>query len=157
MGSTAGGQRVFIHRSEMRGSLRALRQFHEDPRALQRLTPVFMPLKIVRDERRSLTEGDVELRMGPGPLSFRWLARHEPGPTEASFTDRMAKGPMAHFVHQHIFEELASGVALTDRITLAHRPGWRGILTRLVFDGPALRLLFMYRHWRTRRALEAAT
>ena len=156
MGTSQSGRKVFLHRSEMRGSLRALRRFHEDPRALQRLTPVFMPLRIVRDERRSLSEGDVELRMGLGPFSYRWLARHEPGPTAHSFTDRMAEGPLAHFVHQHIFEEAERGVVLTDRIALAHRPGWRGLLTRLVFDGPALRLLFIYRHWRTRRALEAA-
>lgn len=157
MKPSQAGHRVFVHRSEMRGSLRALRRFHEDPRALQRLTPFFMPLKILRDERRSLSEGDVELRMGLGPLSYRWLARHEPGPTAESFTDRMAEGPLALFVHQHILEEGEHGVVLTDRITLAHRPGWRGLLTRLVFDGPALRLLFVYRHWRTRRALEASS
>lgn len=154
MESLQDGHKVFLHRSEMEGSLQALQEFHEDPRALQRLTPPFMQLKLERDQRSSLTEGAVEFRMGPGPLAVRWLARHEPGPTASSFTDRLVEGPLAHWEHQHIFEARDQGVVLTDRITLAHRPGWRGLLTRLLFDGPALRLLFVYRHWRTRRALE---
>ncbi|MCY3945606.1 MAG: SRPBCC family protein [Anaerolineaceae bacterium] len=150
----ARGRREFVHRSKIRSDLQSLQTFHEDPGALQRLTPPGLPMKIVQDERRSITEGDVLLRMGPGPVSLRWLARHEPGPTASSFTDRLIDGPLAHWEHQHIFEPLDEGVALIDRISLEHRPGWRGILTRLLFDGPALTLLFRYRHWRTRKALE---
>lgn len=156
MNASPAGCRLFVHRSEMPGTLPALQLFHEDPEALVRLTPPLLPLRIERDSRRSLTEGEVELRMGPGPLAIRWLARHEAGPTAHSFTDRLIDGPLDCWVHQHVFEALDQGVALTDRITLAHKPGWRGLLTRLLFDGPALRMLFVYRHWRTRRALEAA-
>lgn len=155
MESAASDCKNFVRRSEFRGTLRQLQQFHEDPRALQRLTPPMFPVRIVQDRRRGLTEGEVELLMGPGPFAIRWVARHEPGPTAHSFADRMLEGPLALWEHQHIFEPLVQGVALTDRIKLAHHAGWRGLLTRLLFDGPALRLLFSYRHWRTRRALEA--
>ena len=65
----------------------------------------------------------------------------------------MIAGPMARWEHQHIFAEVDGGVELIDHITLAHKPGLQGILTRIVFDGPPLRMLFLYRHWRTRRAL----
>ena len=151
----ARGRREFVKRSVIRSDLQALQAFHEDPGALQRLTPPGLPMTIVEDGRSSISEGDVLLRMGPGPLSLRWLARHGPGPTAHSFTDRLIDGPLAHWEHQHIFEPLEEGVALIDRISLEHRPGWRGLLTRLLFDGPALSLLFRYRHWRTRKALEA--
>ncbi len=157
MNASPEGYRVFVHRSEMPGTLQALQRFHEAPMAFERLAPPFLQLRIEQDRRRSLTEGEVVLRMGPGPLAIRWLARHEAGPTAHSFTDRLIDGPLACWVHQHIFEAQERGVALTDRITLAHRPGWRGLLTRLLFDGPALRLLFVYRHWRTRRALAEAS
>ena len=60
---------------------------------------------------------------------MRWMARHEPVPKAYSFTDRMVDGPMASWKHQHVFEPLAQGVALTDRITLAHHSGWPGLLT----------------------------
>ena len=157
MNASHAGCRVFVHRSEMSGTLQALVSFHEDPLALERLTPPLMQMRVERDDRRSLTDGEVLFCMGPGRLAIRWLARHEVGPTAHSFTDRLIDGPLDYWVHQHIFEALDHGVALTDRITLAHRPGWRGLLTRLLFDGPALRLLFMYRHWRTRRALAKST
>ena len=150
----AGGRRAFERRSEIRADLRSLQAFHEDPRALQRLTPPVLQMRVESDRRTSLTAGEVVLRMGPGPLSIRWQARHGPGPTAFSFTDRLIDGPMAHWEHQHVFEALEDGVALIDRISLEHRPGWRGLLTRLLFDGPALSLLFRYRHWRTRVALE---
>ncbi len=148
------GRRVFVRRSEIRSDVQSLWAFHEGPDALQRLTPPGLPMKVVQDGRRSLTEGDVLLQMGAGPFSLRWLARHEAGPSACSFTDRLVDGPLAHWEHQHIFEPLQQGVALIDRISLEHRPGWRGLLTRLLFDGPALSLLFRYRHWRTRKALE---
>ena len=150
----ARGRREFVQRSEINSDLQSLQAFHEDPGALQRLTPPGLPMKIVQDQRLSMTEGDVLLRMGPGPFALRWLARHEQGPTAFSFTDRLIDGPLAHWEHQHMFEPLDEGVALIDRIFLEHRPGWRGFLTRLLFDGPALTLLFRYRHWRTRKALE---
>ncbi|MDD9956590.1 MAG: hypothetical protein OXP68_10275 [Anaerolineaceae bacterium] len=150
----ARGRKEFVQRSVIRSDLRSLRAFHEGPGALQRLTPPGLPMKIVQDGRNSITEGDVLLRMGPGPFSLRWLARHGPGPTAFSFSDRLIDGPLAHWEHQHIFEPLEEGVALTDRISLEHRPGWRGLLTRLLFDGPTLSLLFRFRHWRTRKALE---
>ena len=117
------------------------------------VNPPPIAIQIVRDARVSLTQGEIEFRLWLGPVPVRWLARHEPGPTASSFVDRMLKGPMAIWEHQHSFRAVASGVELTDRIALAHAAGWKGLLTRLFFDGIPLRMLFVYRHWRTRRAL----
>ncbi len=63
------------------------------------------------------------------------------------------RGPLQHWVHEHLIEAAPGGSRLTDRITFEHRPGLPGILTRLLFDGLPLRLLFVYRHWQTRRLL----
>ncbi len=149
--------KVFIHRSIMPTTLDAMTAFHADPQALARLTPPLplMFFQVLRDDRRALTEGELEFRLWFGPVPVHWLARHEPGPTEHSFQDVMVEGPMAAWEHQHIFEAVDGGVRLTDHITLAHKPGLPGLLTRLVFDGLPLRLLFIYRHFRTRRALRA--
>jgi ligand-binding SRPBCC domain-containing protein len=145
--------KVFEQRSVFPTTLAAIQNLHEDPKALSRLMPPLPVLQILRDSRTSLTEGEFEFRLWFGPLPVRWLARHERGPIPSSFMDRMIEGPLAAWEHQHIFRQVKSGVELTDHITLAHRPGWRGLLTRLLFDGPSLRLLFLYRHWRTRRYL----
>ena len=145
--------KFFEHRSIIHTTMQAIRNFHEDPKALTALTPPPLFVQIVRDERVSLTDGDVEFNLWFGPVPVRWVARHEPGTIATSFVDRMIEGPMAVWVHQHSFRPVEGGVELKDQITLAHPPGWRGLLTRLFFDGLPLRLLFVYRHWRTRQAL----
>lgn len=126
--------------------------FHMDKRVLWKLTPPPILVHEVRNTRVGLTSGDVEFILWFGFIPARWLARHEPGPTPTSFVDRMIRGPVAYWEHQHVFREVEGGVELTDRITLAHKPGgfW-GVFTRLFFDGLPLRILFTYRHWRTRR------
>ena len=148
--------RVFQKSSVIKTTLAEIKRFHEAPRALASLTPPPIRMQVQRDERRSLTEGEIEFTLSFGPLPIRWIARHQPGPTADSFADLQLRGPLAYWRHEHIFAEVAGGVALTDRITLAHRPGFIGLLTRLAFDGLPLRLLFVYRHWRTRRALQSS-
>lgn len=146
----SASQHVFEHRSVIPATVEDVVAFHDQPGALQKLTPPPIFPQALRDTRTSLTAGELEFRLWFGPIPVRWLARHEPGPIATSFTDRMVEGPLAYWVHQHIFEPVPEGVALIDRITLAHKPGLVGLLTRLVFDGLPLRFLFVYRHWRTR-------
>ena len=147
--------RRFEMTSTLPATVDAVMRFHQDPRALARLTPPPIIMQLHRDERRSLTAGELEFTLWFGPIPIRWLARHEPGPTPHSFADSQVKGPLAYWRHEHIFAEVEGGVQLTDRIELAHRRGLPGVLTRLAFDGQPLRLLFAYRHWRTRRALRS--
>src|SRR5262245_42463225 len=141
---------VFEKRSIFPTTMQRMMAFHEYPRAINRLTPPPIFVQCLRDDRKSLTEGDLTFRLWFGVIPVRWVARHEPGPTETSFADRMMDGPLASWLHEHIFREVPGGVELTDRITFEHKPGLPGLLTRLVFDGLPLRLLFFYRHLRTR-------
>ena len=147
----AAKMRRFAKSSVINTSIDRMMAFHTDPLALPKLTPPPVAMRVVRDTRSSLTEGEVEFRMWLGPLPLRWIARHEPGPSIHSFADTQVSGPLAYWRHEHILREVEGGVELTDRITFAHQKGWRGLLTRLAFDGLPLRLLFEYRHWRTRR------
>lgn len=144
--------KTFEHTSVISTTIEAIEAFHEDPKAFSRLTPPPIFAQIHRRELKSLVEGELEFTLWFGPIPIRWLAQHEAGPTENSFADRMMKGPMAYWLHCHIFEEVEGGVRLTDRIMLAHKPGIAGLLTRLMFDGLPLRFLFIYRHMRTRMA-----
>jgi ligand-binding SRPBCC domain-containing protein len=146
--------RVFEKRTVMNTTLDRMRAFHEDPKALGRLTPPPIFMQLIRDDRTSLTEGEIEFNLWFVVVPIRWLARHAPGVNPESFTDYMVKGPMAYWHHEHTFEEVPGGVALTDRLTVAHKPGLPGLLTRLMFDGIPLRILFFYRHLRTRLAVQ---
>lgn len=145
------GNRIFVKSSFFKTTLDRMKRFHEDPRALAKLTPPPVIMTVHRDRRRSNTEGEIDFTLWFGPFPLPWVARHEPGPTVDSFADLQVKGPLAYWRHEHIFKPVSGGVELIDRITLAHRPGLIGVLTRLAFDGFLLRLLFAYRHWRTRR------
>jgi ligand-binding SRPBCC domain-containing protein len=124
--------------------------FHAAPRAFSTLTPPPIFVQVLRDSRTSLTDGELEFRLWVGPIPVYWHARHEPGPIPTSFIDRQLDGPMAYWEHQHLFRAVPGGVELTDHLTLAHRPGLAGLFTRLMFDGLPLRILFFYRHLRTR-------
>lgn len=145
--------RVFEKRSKINCTVDQMIAFHQDPKALARLSPPPIFMRVHRDERTSLTEGEIEFTLWFGPVPVRWIARHESGPTATSFADLMVKGPLAYWRHEHIFNTTDSGTELVDRVTLSHQAGLKGLLTRLMFDGLPLRFLFFYRHLRTRSAL----
>lgn len=147
--------KTFEYRSLIPVPVEQVMAFHQDPRALSKLTLPPTYIQILRDDRLSLTSGEIEFNLWLGPFPIRWVAVHAPGPIPTSFTDRMVRGPLASWEHQHIFEPVGDSVRLVDRITLAHKPGLVGLFTRLMFDGLPLRVLFIYRHWRTRRALRS--
>ncbi len=109
-------------------------------------------MTIQRDDRTSLTEGEIEFTLWFGPLPVHWTARHEPGPTDTSFRDRMLRGPMKSWLHEHSFRQTDQGVELIDHVTYELPDGgfW-ALFARLFFDGLPLRFLFFYRHLRTRQ------
>ncbi|HEX2619762.1 MAG TPA: hypothetical protein VHL11_06435 [Phototrophicaceae bacterium] len=145
---------IFEKHTLMKTTMDKMLAFHADPKALRQLTPPPIFVQLHRNDRTGLTDGEVEFTLWFTVIPIRWVARHQPGPIPTSFGDRMAKGPMAYWYHEHIFEQMSDGVVLHDRLTLAHQPGLPGILTRLMFDGLPLRILFFYRHLRTRMAVE---
>ncbi|GAB4581553.1 MAG: hypothetical protein Fur0022_43020 [Anaerolineales bacterium] len=147
--------KTFMQVSILPTSVENLTAFHNRPDVLRRLTMPPLILQVLRDERTSLSEGEIEFRLWFGPIPVRWLARHLPGPIPTSFKDIQIKGPLAKWEHEHLFEATPRGARLTDRITFEHRTGLAGFLTRLIFDGLPLRALFMYRHWQTRRLLKS--
>lgn len=146
--------RVYEKSSIIKTSLERIKAFHQDPKALSQLTPPPIFVQLLEDKRISLTEGDLRFRLWFGFLPINWHARHEAGSSKNAFADLMISGPMAYWRHEHIFEPVDGGVKLTDRVTLLHKQGLQGILTRLMFDGFPLRILFFYRHLRTKMATE---
>jgi ligand-binding SRPBCC domain-containing protein len=146
--------KTFTAKSVMNTTLKKMIDFHLNSGPRQ-LTPPPIFVQMHRDTRthESLAQGELDFTLWFGPIPTRWSVRHETGPISTSFADFMVEGPLAYWRHEHIFTEVPNGVELTDRITLAHKAGWRGILSRLAFDGVPLRILFIYRHLITRLAL----
>ena len=144
---------VFDFAFKVRAPLSAVSEFHRDTRALRRLTPppVFIQLHAVEP----LGEGSVsEFTMWFGPLPVRWIAVHS-DVSQHGFTDTQERGLMRRWQHTHRFTAEGDGATRIDEyVEYEHHADWRGILSRVLFARPALRLLFAYRRFVTRRAVE---
>jgi ligand-binding SRPBCC domain-containing protein len=149
--------RQFRSTFTVEASLEAVAEFHRDPRALKRLTPPPISVQVHRAE--PLAEGSVaEFTLWFGPLPVRWLAVHRDVDRLRGFTDEQRSGPMQAWRHTHRFEAVdANATRVSDHIEHAHHAGGRGLVSRVLFHPLALRLLFGYRAWMTRRLLQAAS
>ncbi len=143
---------VFDYRFEVDASLEAVRAFHHDTSALKILTPP--PTIVQLHEIQPLAEGSVSrFTLWVGPLPLRWTAVHR-DVTERGFTDVQAQGPAAKWEHTHRFTPLANGrTGIHEHIEYAHKSGFWGVVTRLLFAPPNLHLMFAYRSAVTRRRL----
>lgn len=145
---------VFERSFKVRAPLARVAAFHGDTRALKRLTPPPIFVQLHRVE--PLADGAVaEFTLWFGLLPVRWRAVHSAVDRQRGFTDTQASGPLRHWRHRHAYRALDAHTTLvTDCVEYEHHRGARGLLSRLLFARPALRLLFAFRAWATRRAVQ---
>lgn len=142
-------QRSFI----VAASLEKVAAFHSDSRVLKRLSPPPIVVHIHRTE--PLTEGSqTEFTLWLGPLPVRWLAVHRQVEPLAGFVDEQARGPFRRWVHRHEFQARGqTETEVTDGVESEFGDaGLDWLVSRMIWLG--VPLLFAYRAWRTRRALE---
>lgn len=146
---------IFDYGFEVRAPLPAVAHFHSDARALQRLTPP--PIGVQLHRADPLAEGALaDFTLWFGPLPVRWVAVHTQVSRLHGFTDTQARGPLQSWRHTHRFERVSEHVTrILDHIEYEYPAGLPGLLARVLFSPLGLRLLFTYRRWVTRRALEA--
>jgi ligand-binding SRPBCC domain-containing protein len=146
----------FNYQFTVPASLAAVAEFHHDARALPRLTPP--PIWVQLHRVDPLAEGAIaDFTLWFGPLPVRWVARHSQVDPLHGFTDTQVSGPLWSWNHTHRFEALdATTTRVSEHVDYQHHAGWRGWLSRLLYNRPALNLLFFYRGWVTRRSLRAA-
>lgn len=146
--------RQLVERSEMPVSAEELLRWHGRPGALRRLIPPWEPVEVLERAVSEEAAGPVPgsrsvLRVGAGPLRFRWVSEHrslgeDDGP---GFRDVQLEGPFARWEHAHRVEPAGPDRSiLEDRVEYA-LPG--GVLGRLAAGGLArrrLRRIFAYRH-----------
>ena len=140
---------VFDYSFTVPASLAAVRDFHRDTRALKRLTPPPVFVRLHRVE--PLAEGSVsEFTLWVGPLPLRWTAVHR-NVSDRGFTDVQAAGPAAKWEHTHTFVPLADGrTEIREHIEFEHKSGPIGLVTRVLFAKPNLLGMFFYRSLVTR-------
>ncbi|MFM1995858.1 MAG: hypothetical protein RLZZ111_245 [Planctomycetota bacterium] len=140
---------VFDYAFTVDAPLEAVRAFHHDTSALKKLTPP--PTIVQLHAIEPLGEGSVStFTLWVGPVPLRWKAVHR-GVTDHGFTDVQAEGPAAKWEHTHTFVPVSRDVTeIREHIEYEHKPGLRGLLTRLLFSYPNLLFMFAYRKFATR-------
>ena len=130
----------------------AVTAFHHDTRALKRLFPP--PIIVELHHFEPLAENaEASFTMWFGPIPLRWRAVHTDVSPEG-FTDTQLTGPLARWQHTHRFVAVDDEhTRVEEHINYEHEPGLKGLFTRLLFNRPALTLLFSYRQLVTRWAL----
>ena len=84
-------------RTEMPVSAEALFAWHERPGAFERLTPGFMPAKVLA-RSGGITDGSrVTLGIPVGPVTTTWEMEHVGYVAGREFRDVQRKGPFAHW------------------------------------------------------------
>jgi uncharacterized protein (TIGR01777 family) len=120
----------------------AVWDWHLRPGALARLTPPWQRVRVLRHE--GVAEGSrAELEIREGPLTFRWLARHDRVEAGRSFRDVQERGPFAAWMHEHRCEPDGDGTRYEDDI--AWEPAWWMPSGRVARD---LARAFAWRHRR---------
>lgn len=147
---------VFDYRFVVSAPLDAVRDFHRDTRALKRLTPPPVFVRLHRVE--PLAEGSVsEFTLWVGPLPLRWTAVHR-GVSDRGFTDVQVTGPAAKWEHTHSFVPLDAGhTEIREHIEYEHAGGAMGLVTRILFAKANLLGMFFYRSLVTRWHLRSAS
>ena len=145
---------VFDYSFTVDAPLEAVRDFHRDTSALKKLTPP--PTIVQLHSIEPLGEGSVSrFTLWVGPLPLKWKAVHR-NVSDRGFTDVQAEGPAAKWEHTHTFVPVSAGVTeIREHIEFEHRPGLRGLLTRILFSRPNLLLMFTYRRLVTRLCLRS--
>lgn len=144
----------FVHSSIIPAPVERVFAFHEQPDALQRLTPPFAPARVLRRSGSLLPGSTVELELPFGPFKTRWLARHTEYEKNRLFADVQESGPFRRWVHHHRFEPLSpSQTRLTDEIDFSLPGGPLIDFLGAWFARLQLRRLFRYRHDATRQAV----
>ena len=107
----------FCYRSVIDAPVERVFAFHQQPDALERLLPVWPPVRVIR-RTGGLEPGSlVELELRFGPMRLRWLARHTGYRKNEFFSDEQVRGPFRFWRHRHGFERMVDGrCLLTDEV-----------------------------------------
>ncbi len=138
----------------VRAPLAAVAGFHRESQTLQQLTP--LPLFVQLHRVEPLGEGSVaDFTLWFGPLPMRWIAVHSEVDAQHGFIDTQRSGPLKFWQHRHHFEAVdAHTTRVSEHVEYAHYSDWRGLFSLILFNPVAMRLLFFYRSFVTRRTLE---
>lgn len=137
----------FIRETEIPAPPEEVFAWHEQPGAVEKLTPPWERVEMV-ERAESLQVGTrVVFKVVMGPLRQRWVAEHTEYDPPRLFTDVQREGPFAFWRHRHRFERTAINTTrMIDEIEYALPLGFLGEIFGGSFTRTKLRRMFDYRH-----------
>lgn len=130
--------------------------WHERTGAFERLLPPWERVEVIERRGGLETGGEVVLRVGVGPITLRWLARHRDCIPGRQFMDEQVEGPFTHWQHLHLFEpDGPDACRLTDRIEFALPLGAAGAVAGSRVVRHRIERMLRYRHEILQRDLKA--
>lgn len=146
----------FVKRSLLPVDAATAFAWHERPGALQRLTPPWERVEVMKSPIGIAPGTRVELRMQIGPIAQRWVAEHTRYVPGCEFQDVQVSGPFAKFEHTHrILPRDAKSSWLEDEIDYVLPGGWLGQTLGGAYVREQLQRMFRYRHATTAADLTA--
>lgn len=122
-------------------------QWHARLGAIERYSPPWDPIKVIRRTGGIEKDAEVVIRMKAGPVPYRWHARHTDYAENRMFRDRQLRGPFSEWIHTHEFEPDGDNACyVTDHIEyrLLPHPFRKSFSYKLIEN--QLAPIFEYRH-----------
>lgn len=137
----------FIKQSEVAALPAAVFAYHEQPRAVEELTPPWERVEMVEASAGLHVGARVIFKIFFGPFWRYWIAEHTEYFPPFLFADIQRRGPFAYWHHRHRFEPTAQGTTLmTDEVEYALPLGWLGEWVAGRAVRAKLQRMFDYRH-----------
>ncbi len=147
---------LVVHSSHFEVSAAELFAFHQDVRNLGRISPPVPRFELLSEAMPSEVGQLQSFRLSVGPVGATWLAlvtRVEPN---RLIEDTQLAGPFLAWRHQHRMAPEGAGSRLTDAVSLRAIPTPVGEFLEFLFLRPGIKLMFIWRHRKTRLALAAS-
>ena len=122
--------------------------FFSNPKNLEAITPDHMGFKITSEEPGRCYSGQI-ISYNIRPLPFfksSWVTEITFINAPHSFIDEQRFGPYSMWHHEHMFEETANGVLITDKVSYKIPLGPLGKLANALFVRNQLIKIFEYRY-----------
>lgn len=144
---------TFHTSTQIAASADRLFQFHSDPSNLTAVMPPTLKLVSLHTDGVAQEGRLIELHCRDWwVINMRWTCRWKTVRPPHLLVDEMVQGPFKLFVHEHRFDPQAGDCCIMhDTITYQWGASWWGKLVSETGVRIYLKLLFKYRHHRTRK------
>ncbi len=144
---------IFRASTPLRASVETMFEFHSNPRNLPEVMPPTLKLVSLKTDGPAQEGRLIELHCRDWwIIPMHWTCRWKTVQAPDLLVDEIVEGPFTLFIHEHRFERRGPAECIMhDTVTYQWGRAWWGRLVSETGVRVYLKLLFKYRHHRTRK------